>query len=428
MKKLYFSHISKTAGTTMSKLIENFFDHKNIYPFRDNHHIYQYKNYNNYKFFTGHFILPQSLNKNNFRCFTMLREPYERFNSHLRHVEKFKTRIDTRNNILCRFIVRNNIFKNILTNRRKVEILKKKKFINIKEFKKIYAISKKYYLIGFTEKIEETYLLLCYFYNKRPIDNIYKENISDNKNQQKINKNKFKLKHRLDYILYNILLRRFNIIIKAVIKKEIENLKKNHQVLNNFFLLLKSFGNSNIIELSNLEDLKDKEILYYLAFNNYFIKPNYKIFDYKEKNFTIYASDSLSETGWHRREYNYEDNNLLPYKWSGPGFYSDIHIPINSFEIYEHKLINLKIYLHNYNSLINPKEIVILVNGFQLDINYIENEKIIFCSGTLKKIPFLFLILSFKVGHVVMVSKFLNNNDHRSVGFAYNKINISLSN
>jgi hypothetical protein len=431
MQKLYFAHISKTSGTTISKLIENFFDHKNIYPGRDNHHIYIYKNYNNYKFFTGHFVLPKSLNENNFRCITMLREPYERFNSHLRHVEKFKTRIDTRNNILSRFIVRNNIFKNILTNRQ-VKIIKKKKFINIKEFKKIYTITKKYFLIGFTEKIEETYLLLCYFYNKRPTDNIYKENISDNKNQKKLNKNKFKLKHRLDYILYNILLRRFSNTIKAVIKKEIENLKKNHQVLNKFFLLLKSFGNTNIIKHINLEDLKEedlkeKETLYYLAFNNYFIKPNYKIFDHKEKNFIIYASDSLSETGWHRREYDYGNNNLLAYKWSGPGFYSDIHIPINSFEIYKHKLINLKIYLHNYNSIIYPKQIIILVNGFQLDTNYIENEKMIFCSGTLKKIPFLFLILSFKVNHVQMLSKFLNNDDRRSVGFAYNQINISLS-
>jgi hypothetical protein len=131
----------------------------------------------------------------------------------------------------------------------------------------------------------------------------------------------------------------------------------------------------------------------------------------------ITASQNLNDSGWHNREYD-KEGTVIPYKWSGPGLLSDIHISNNIFG-----KVKIKIYLNDFNRKISIiKDIVVRINGQILEKLENKENLVLIAEGSINKIDLPFSILTFEVPVVQKISEFYNNKDARLVGFAYNRI------
>ncbi|MGB6463783.1 MAG: sulfotransferase family 2 domain-containing protein [Nitrosotalea sp.] len=212
---MYFLHIPKTAGTTLTAIIDNNFDLNSIYP----EQVWQKlllnkpKSFSEYKLIRGHFgyslckILPKKP-----VCITMIRDPVERTISFYHHM-----RTDPlTNNWVKDFISKENGLESLISNsdKRRVfaneqtrhlgleldvfsltESLDKSELENFfyessSEFtdisdNRLLDIAKKHLsefkFFGFTERFEESLMLLCYTFGWRPIRQVWKEMILPNR-------------------------------------------------------------------------------------------------------------------------------------------------------------------------------------------------------------------------------------------------------
>jgi len=96
-KSIYFLHIPKTSGTSVTSFLDQLFTKDKIFPYQRWDLAFQDKtpleltkilNTNSYKFYRGHFGYHRKFVKNKF-VFTMLRDPINRTISQYKHIIKF---------------------------------------------------------------------------------------------------------------------------------------------------------------------------------------------------------------------------------------------------------------------------------------------------------------------------------------------------
>jgi len=209
---LYYLHIPKTAGTTFTIILENFFDFQSIYPEKLWHDVITKNqvNFSNIRLIRGHFgygihrILPK-----NPIYSTILRDPFERAISSVEHrkrdpdprfISQNKFLGKTLNEILESPDVKYywnaqtdyigidlDVMKIIKDWDKKAianfDFAKQMRFIREKTPpEKLVCSAKKnlsqFHFVGLAEKFQESLLLLCYTFGWRPIRDNWKLNIS----------------------------------------------------------------------------------------------------------------------------------------------------------------------------------------------------------------------------------------------------------
>jgi hypothetical protein len=417
MFKYYFLHIAKTGGTTFSKFLENFFCHSKILSAREQRDLHLYK-FNNEQLVTGHFksfrsFFDQDIQK--IKLISFLRDPYKRYISQVKHeLRDKKIKFRHRENTYFKTFLTNNSYDLNFKSGNLRKILKFNK-IDKKTVKAVYNFVKKNYFIGITEKMDESMLLYCYNEKKRPINNTFFLNISDNDLKEHVCEKKFKNLNKYDYILYRLFRKNFNKNIDHIINKHHFSLEKYKVQINKFINLNNDFK-APFIENYN-ERISKKKKLFFIVLKQYLINCYSSIESDSKNLIEITASQNLNDSGWHNREYD-KEGTVIPYKWSGPGLLSDIHISNNIFG-----KVKIKIYLNDFNRKISIiKDIVVRINGQILEKLENKENLVLIAEGSINKIDLPFSILTFEVPVVQKISEFYNNKDARLVGFAYNRI------
>jgi hypothetical protein len=420
MFKYYFLHITKTGGTSFSKFLEGHFCHSKIFSARGQKDLHLFK-FNNEQLVTGHFksyrsFFDEDIKK--IKLISFLRDPYKRYISQIKHkLRDKKSKFKNPENIYLKSFLTNNFYD---LNLKSVDLRQILKFNNIdkKTLKIIYEFVKKNYFIGITEQMNEAMLLYCYYEKKRPINYNFFLNVSYNDPKDHICEKKFKNLNKYDYILYRLFKKNFNKNIDYIINKYHFSLEEYKVQINKFINLNNAFKAPFIENYS--ERISKKKKLFYIVLKQYLINC-YSSIELDSKNLIeITASQNLNDSGWHNREYD-KEGTLIPYKWSGPGLLSDIHISNNIFG-----KVKIKIYLNDFNRKISiKKDILVRINGQILEKLENKEKLVLIAEGSVNKIDLPFSILTFEVPVVQKISEFYNNDDHRLVGFAFNKITIS---
>jgi hypothetical protein len=421
-------HIPKTGGTSFSKFLDLNFNFDEIYKVHFNRQINKVPFLKSYKLIRGHFFSHKIFFKktDNFRLITFFRDPYERYISQFKHISRLNFRsadLDLlSNNFYSKWIMRDKFYP----------------IINFENFSEDFIINEclkrlnDFFHLGLVEKYSESIHMVSIYLNSRPL-NIEKEMVSknnlynsDNENNEEI-LSQWKKANSIDEIIYKYAQEIFDKKKKLTFNL-FDDEKNKKKIFENFIEINNKFGGKNYNSINH--DNEDAKTLFQCAYFNYL--KNYSDIHIvsQNKNFFLDGKSKINGDGWHRREFIQDDAslrdilNFIPYYWSGPEKKSDIHIPNWIFGN-----INLEIDIKSINNKIKPLDIIIKLNGSPFILKII-NDKFssnikITAKGFAKESSLPFSVLSFEVPEVQKISEIYNNDDHRLVGFAFNKITIS---
>jgi len=433
---LYFLHIPKTAGTSFTAILDNFFDLYSICPEQTWHQFLRKMPNFNYNFIRGHYgysickILPKEP-----VCITMLRDPIDRTRSYYDHIHAYpkanhqlpddylsddESLLDVLNNK-----DKKKIFSNVQTRHIAVDIdgLSLSKLLGSTEHEKYVGIFEnfpafvdidtsdstlitkakkrlsKFAFVGLVEKYEESLLLLYYTFGWKPIRNKWKlmqtgktkkEDLSEL--TMKAIKNCTKLDQELYGFARQLFEQRYTEMINILKEKYYEPRLSNLSFLDMMFELLEKNYESNLILQSN-----------YQSSINY--------------NF----SKALSGSGWHYREFSQLGT---VYRWTGDDVESTIDFQLSNVH---DVTIRFRIIDKIESDVVESLQV--FSNGIPIDIKKIQQNgnTIIFEAFISKKIlqsKKKVTNLTFKVNRTVQVV--LNNppiyTGTRMVGLAFDQI------
>jgi len=349
---LYFLHIPKTAGTTLTTFLDDHFNYNKIFKEMVWSGLLKTKtDFRNYNLIRGHFGygLYRNLSKKPLSI-TMLRDPIERTISFYHHIN-----VDPISNnwVPKEFLLKHeslfhllndNEKKNIFTNNQtrhialdldviKLAKSKKSEFLYESSYEfvnpnmpqnKLLEIAKynlkDFIFFGLQEKFAESLQMLCYVFGWKPIKNISKYMVLSNRPKKKDLSNEVIKKieeiNSLDLDLYNYAKIMFENRYKQMINELMEKYYKK-----------------------KYEKLQFSNVIYELLEKNYDdFNEDVKMFQTIDYSFR----EPLQGTGWYSREIA-EDKKTI-FRWTGPDKASNIDFPISKDHEYliQFKIIMLK--------------------------------------------------------------------------------------
>ena len=432
---LYFLHIPKTAGITLTSMIDDYFDLNLICGRQtwDDLLLNIPKNLSRYKSFRGHFgfSLHRIISKTPV-CITMLRDPIERTISDFEHYRR------TPGPIVIDFFCKSSNISDFLSDPRYKPFLTNTQtrfialdldvpkiansyveknhddflFLPCREFlsptmsdeemiNEAKTNISKFRFIGLVERFEESLFLLCYTFGWKPIFNIRKLNVApaNTKNLSPETLEKIKQCNRLDVELYQYSKQ----IFESRYSQMIKDLKENYYE--------ERFSNMSFSKM--MYELLEKH--YEKCLQQTKIKLSTSIeYDFRQR---------FTGSGWYYRE-NYNASGII-FRWTGPDTTSVIDLPLAKDKDLQIEFRVLMCLSENILQSLN-----LHVNDYPVDIRilYCNEGRTIF-TGVIPKSVLQnekpYTRLAFNVSHTISPNSIdPSSNDMRLLGVAIDYIKI----
>lgn len=428
---LYFLHIPKTGGTTLSTYIQNHFDHDLIYPETQWWHLLMKfpENYQKYKLFLGHFgyYLYNILGKKPIYI-TMLRDPIKRTVSDFENIKrnmpdelvdffsKGKNISDFLNEPHWNWRLTNLQVRYIATDRDVISMMKpilddikwplyyitepQRKLDGDKNDEELYEIAKTRLLsdfafFGIQDRYEDSMLLLSYTFGWLPITEPIKLNIGQqNYNLEPNVITEIKKYNKYDEMLYNFAKEVFEFRFNRMMDKLKERYYKPEFSNMSFYAMLHEMLRKHHIDSQKQTILTNVE------------------YDFKSQ---------IRGEGWHFREFKTNDGHS--YRWTGPTNKSTIYFDLETSKNY---VIRFRVINYLVEGLLD--KLLVEVNDKVINIkSVISHDGISYFEGI---IPRSFLQkhtatkISLIVDMVTQPSLFGNSHDIRKLGIAIDWLKI----
>ena len=434
---VYFLHIPKTAGTTLTTLLDSHFDLDSITKAQVWQKLLQNgpHDFSKYRLIRGHFgyglhrVLPKKP-----IYITMLREPIERTISFYHHmctdpltnnwVKDFLSKSDKLSDLIYdtdkKLVFANEQTRHIALDLDVLSITKhldKDKLNNffyesISEFispditdDKLLSMAKQHLLeftfFGLTERFDDSLFLLCYTFGWRPIHNVQKEMVLPGR----------PLREEFS---------------KDVIDKIVECTKLDAELYAYARSLFEDRFSYMVQDLKekyydqSLADMPFQQMIYELLERHY----NNRFAESKDPVHSIEYdfSKSMYGSGWYAREV-LSDGNI--FRWTGPDTVSTIDFPLAMNEDYKIQFCVVMCLSQDIVESLRLK-----VNKINIDLSLQQNEGKIIFEGVIPKSSLNgeknFIRFSFEVNHTVSPHSINPDSaDKRMLGVALDLINVS---